>query len=209
MLEWAKRVAKKTPLRDLVVWLRRTPEERKQLREGKAHRRMQAEKYATIREYAAAVGASTLVETGTFQGDAIFACRDSFDRVYSIELDPDLHRQAVERFKDDSRIELLQGDSKYVLPRVLELVDGPAVFWLDGHYSGGITARGEDDSPIVFELDELLVRRSTRDAILIDDARCFVGSGGYPTLDGVREMVLAARPDAKYEMRDDIIRVLL
>jgi hypothetical protein len=46
------------------------------------------------------------------------------------------------------QITVLQGDSGNVITRVMQEVFQPVLFWLDAHYSGGITARGELDSPI-------------------------------------------------------------
>ena len=51
--------------------------------------------------------------------------------------------------RDGRRAEILQGDSTDVLPEVVEKMDEPTLFWLDGHYSGGITASGEQETPIV------------------------------------------------------------
>ena len=36
-------------------------------------------------------------------------------------------------------------------------MDKPTVFWIDGHYSGGITGIGEAVCPILAELDEGVV----------------------------------------------------
>lgn len=44
-------------------------------------------------------GFSTLVETGTYYGDMIYAQLDNFSRIYSIELSERLYRKAKRRFK--------------------------------------------------------------------------------------------------------------
>ena len=91
----------------------------------------------------------TFVETGTFTGEKwVDAMRPYFSRIVSIEMAPDIHEAAVRRFQGDSRVELLLGDSSILLPRLLEQIREPALFWLDGHFMGGTTARGQDDSPV-------------------------------------------------------------
>src|SRR5262249_21720595 len=127
------------------------------------------------------------VETGTFYGDTLYALRYTFDKLYSIELSEDFYRRAVKRFADEPKIHLQQGDSGEVLAEVLKLVDGPALFWLDGHYSGGTTALGAEARPILRELRQI-AKQPLRDKhlIVVDDARLFDGTGGYPTITDFR-----------------------
>src|SRR5690349_25084861 len=77
---------------------------------------------------------TTFIETGTFTGEMVDAMRPHFRRVISIEMSPDIHHTASQRFRDDPRVQLLLGDSAIVLPRVLDQLQEPAVFWLDGHF---------------------------------------------------------------------------
>jgi hypothetical protein len=44
------------------------------------------------------------------------------------------------------------------------------MFWLDRHYSGGFTAKGEKDCPIIEELDAISNGSHLKHSILIDDA---------------------------------------
>lgn len=55
--------------------------------------------------------------------------------------------------------------------RQLDLTSRKAFFWLEGHYSGGVTGRTEHDCPLWFELDA--IKNSVRDdhVIVIDGAR--------------------------------------
>ena len=41
------------------------------------------------------------------------------------------------------------------VPELVRQLDGPALFWLDGHYSGGDTAKGELDTPVSAELESI------------------------------------------------------
>ena len=45
--------------------------------------------------------------------------------------------------------------------------------------------------------------------ILIDDARNFDGSHDYPDLDDLRQSVLSRHPHARFEVKDDVIRIVL
>ena len=162
-------------------------------------------KQRVIREYAGRFRLRTLVETGTYMGDMVWAMRNEFDDIYSIELDLELHAKAVRRFRARSNVHLYRGDSAAVLDAVLDLLAGPALFWLDGHYSAGVTARSEKDTPVLQEVGMLLSCHERGHVILIDDARCF-GHGDYPSLAELGTLV-GERPELAMEVADDIIRI--
>jgi len=148
----------------------------------------------------------TFVETGTFTGEMVEAMRPHFRRIISIEMAPEIHRQAMRRFAGDPHVELLLGDSATVLPRVLEQIRHPALFWLDGHFMGENTARGKEDSPVRAELTALLGHPVRHHLVLIDDARLFTGSAGYPTIEELRGWIARERPGCDVQVDDDIIR---
>ena len=149
-----------------------------------------------------------LVETGTYMGMMVNAMQPHFRRVVSIELDPALSMRAKARFRQSPNVEIRQGDSATELPAVLSTIDGPTLFWLDAHFSGGVTARAAIDTPIEAELRLILGHRSgDRHVILIDDARCFDGTHDYPTLDAVRAVVNQMRNGHRVTVNEDIIRI--
>lgn len=162
-------------------------------------------KQQIIRTYGTRFGCRTMIETGTWRGDTIASMQDQFARLHSIELSPELHRAAVERFKDRPYITIHQGDSAEVLPRVLKDIQEPVLFWLDGHSSGGETAKGNIESPILAELETILRHPVKTHAILIDDAREFGRGKGYPTLSRIENLVRSVYPN--FEVEDDIIRI--
>jgi predicted O-methyltransferase YrrM len=164
-------------------------------------------KRATVRAYARRFGARTLVETGTYLGDMVEAMKDEFDRIYSIELGEELYRKACQRFRDYPEIVLLRGDSADVLPKLVPKLDGAILFWLDGHWSEGITARGRKETPIVEEVECILRARNPGHVILVDDARLFGTNPAYPTLDEVRRHVHSIRPQMDLRVEADIMRV--
>ncbi len=164
-------------------------------------------KQLVLREYAERFHLGCLVETGTYRGEMVEAVREIFDRIYSIELDAALFKEALRKFRRFPRITILHGDSGTVLKDVLPKLDRPTLFWLDGHYSGPETGKGDLDSPVEKELQHIFLHPDIGHVILIDDAREFTGHGGYPLLDRLREFVRGYRPEWKFEARDDIIRI--
>ena len=112
-------------------------------------------KQMTITEYKDKYGYGVLVETGTFMGDMVEAQKKIFQKIFSIELEIDLANKAIKRFHNDKNVTIVQGDSGKVLPKILSDMNEPAIFWLDGHYSAGITAKGEKECPIFEELDAI------------------------------------------------------
>jgi hypothetical protein len=74
---------------------------------------------------------------------------------------------------------------------------------------GGTTARADQDSPVRAELTALLHHPVRRHMVLIDDARLFTGTDGYPTIDELRTWVERERPGSRVDVDADIIRCVL
>lgn len=164
-------------------------------------------KQNVLKSYAREYGLRVFVETGTYLGDMVEAMRGCFDQIYSIELSEELFRQARARFARDKHIEIIHGDSGVELGKIVENLEQPSLFWLDGHYSAGITARGERTSPVLDELNQILRQADLRHVIVIDDARCFGTQPGYPSMEMLRERVLSLAKDASIEVDTDSIRL--
>lgn len=165
-------------------------------------------KQRTIREYAQRFGTTVFVETGTYFGDMVEAMKRHFSRTYSIELAAPLSEQARRRFAGDPRIEIIHGDSAIELGRLLARLEQPALFWLDGHYSEGVTARGAKDTPILEELTHILGSPQTGHVVIVDDARRFGADPAYPSLEELKVFIRSKRPDADIEVANDMIRVV-
>jgi hypothetical protein len=166
-------------------------------------------KQQILREYRRRFDVHILVESGTYLGETVNAMLKEFPRIISIELDQTLFELAVKRFRSRThQVTILQGDSAAVLPRVVEELADPALFWLDGHYSGGITAQGKKVSPVVEELQTILASNLPH-VILIDDARLFGTDPGYPSLEEVESLVRGSRPERSIEVAQDVIRVVV
>lgn len=162
----------------------------------------------TIQKYARRYRINNFVETGTCFGDTLNAVKKTFKNLYSIELSIELYEDAKEKFSKFKHIHLLKGDSSEVLPRVIADINEPILFWLDAHYSCGVTARGSKDTPISSELECILNHPlSSQHIILIDDARDFNGEDDYPTILDLKKFILDTKTHKSFEVVDDIIRI--
>jgi hypothetical protein len=147
------------------------------------------------------------IETGTYLGDTLaYMAHDKNIHCISIELADNYYKQAKIRFEPYANIKLLHGDSGALMPDVVKQLNVPALFWLDGHYSGGLTAQGDNDTPVSAELEAIFTSQCKKHVILIDDARCFNGSNGYPHLDDLLNIV-RQRSCYAVEVSADIIRI--
>lgn len=148
----------------------------------------------------------TFVETGTYLGLTAAFLAVAYKIVHTIELDPVLYENAQRRLRSFPNVHCYHGDSATVLQQILPSINGPAVFWLDAHYTGGITTRAAANTPVMGELMAILAHPIKTHLILIDDARWFVGRNGYP---GLRWLHTYVRDHSPYDMviHDDIIRI--
>ena len=96
----------------------------------------------------------------------------------------------VKQFSNHNNVKMYLGDSKKILPELLSNINEPVTLYLDAHYSGGTTAFGDEEVPLLFEL-EILKNRNYDDIIIIDDCRllgkkgiCGAGDNHpiYPTM---------------------------
>lgn len=167
------------------------------------------EKMAIIKDIFVSKGCRVFVETGTFMGDTTNEMKECAQQIYTIELSHPFFVKAVERFKKYPHVECLEGDSMCVLPLVLNKIAAKPLFWLDGHYSSGETARGEKDTPIMEELASIHKSNIQSLVLLIDDARCFGSATDYPTIDELKRKVQLLWGNVPFEDKDDIIRIYI
>mgnify|MGYP001055464786 FL=1 len=128
------------------------------------------------------------VETGTYLGSTTNFLSGLFPHVYTVEPEPKLYAAACKRFMGKN-VTLFNNVSENIFPSLLPKLSGNINFWLDGHYSAGITFKGEKDCPVE---DELIAIEKNFDnfdkiTILIDDVRCFLPNNSsytdYPSID--------------------------
>lgn len=118
------------------------------------------------------------IETGTYLGDGIGRVLDHYERIHSIELAEKYAISAAELFMPYSHVTVYHGNSKEVLPILLETIPEPVTVFLDGHFSGGETAIGDElvdgisTAPLLTEI-EIIMSRPWDDIVIIDDTRMF------------------------------------
>lgn len=164
------------------------------------------EKREEIKKWQRMTGYRLFVETGTFLGETTLAMSEIFERCWTVEIDQSLYEEALRKFDCHENITALHGDSGTRIVEILNDVDAPAIFWLDGHYSRSNTGRGVTDTAIASELARIFEHHIKEHVILIDDARDFLGINGYPTIKALQRFV---REHSPYRMRvsNDIIKL--
>ena len=174
---------------------------------GRPERSPHLLKQKVVREYSEKFGLKTLVETGTYYGEMVAAMRRRFDRIYSIESVPALAARAQWKFARDRHIRIFCGDSRAVMPEVLALLKGPALFWLDAGYYGWVGKQG-DQQRLSAEL-EMILSHPFAHIILLDDARGLTGRDGIPSVSDVKAQIETKFPTRYVEVQYDIMRVTL
>lgn len=197
LLEWEKLLLLSKQYKELRSWARN----------GRPVPPPHIVKQRTIKAYAKKYKITNFIETGTYFGDMVEATKYTFKSIISIELDHDLYNRATQRFNNLSHIRIIHGDSSKVMPIVLNDIYHPVLFWLDGHFSGGITAKGERETPIQEELEIILNHKVKDHVIVIDDARLFGVDPDYPPLNEVEEYVRLSRKEMSVVIKDDMIRI--
>ena len=130
------------------------------------------------------------IETGAYLGNGIFHVLNNYDYIHSIELSEKWYNHNINQFVNNSNVKMYLGDSKKILPGLLNSINEPVTIYLDAHYSGGTTSLGDEETPLLFEL-EILKNRIYDDIIIIDDCRMLGKSGTcgiaghpvYPTME--------------------------
>lgn len=147
------------------------------------------------------------IESGTHRGDGVrMALEGSFEQIYSIELSPYFYEMCCKMFATMPKVHLFFGDSTSVLPQLLKQIDAPATFWLDGHYSWNQTARGDTNTPILQELENIRNHFIKTHTILIDDVRQFgTIEFDFIELDDIVEKILEINPDYVISFEDGYV----
>lgn len=164
-------------------------------------------KIKVISDYTYKFKTTILIETGTYLGQTVDDLEFLFDSIYSIELDKILYTNAKKMFNKSKNIQIIRGDSSKILPKIINKIKLPSLFWLDAHYSKGLTAKGNKETPILDELNSISKSKVKNHVILIDDARKFNGLKDYPTTKQIKKIVHQKFLNYKVVIKKDIIRI--
>lgn len=114
------------------------------------------------------------IETGTNSAYTTLTMAPYFEKVYTIELSDDYYQRNVKNYANTyPNVHFLKGDSSVVLNDILPGIDHPSIFFLDGHWSSGDTAKGSKDCPLIEEVDAIQRLMKHPAIIIIDDYRLF------------------------------------
>lgn len=107
------------------------------------------------------------------------ALEAGFKKVISIEISEKYFNYSFNRFADNNRVSLFLGDSLKVLPWIIEPINEPITFFLDGHFFSQSPAIVDNhqlaaiEVPLLQELEIIKEHPIKTHTILIDDRRVF------------------------------------
>jgi hypothetical protein len=207
ILKAIRRLLQRTPVYGAYKVLGHYPDYWYWILRGRPARSPHLLKQKVVGEFGEKFGLHTLVETGTYYGEMVAAMKNRFDRIYSIEFVPALAERASRKFANEKHIRIFSGDSRVVMPEVLALLTGPALFWLDAGYYGWVGIR-TNEQRLSAEL-EMILSHPYPHMILLDDARGLTGRDGIPSVADVKAYVESKFPQRTVEVKYDIMRVTL
>lgn len=113
-------------------------------------------------------------ESGSHVGEGIQKALDAgFKNIISTELAQNYHYHCLYRFKNNDFVHLYLGDNEDLMGKLISVINEPITFWLDGHNSGGDTAWGKHESPLMQELEIIKNHSIKTHTLIIDDLRCW------------------------------------
>lgn len=118
---------------------------------------------------------ATWVESGTFLGKTSLFLADIAQKVYTLEPSPLLFQKSKSTLSSKKNVVQIQGTSEEIFPELCPTLTGNVCFWLDGHFSDGVTYQGSNDTPIRQELEAIQANLENYEStvIFVDDVRCF------------------------------------
>ena len=129
------------------------------------------------------------IETGTYLGDTTKFLAKKYPKslIYSLEPDKKLFQFTKLRLKRFKNVLLVNASSEEYLDKIVSKLNNSTNFWLDGHFSGDVTFKGDQISPILIELGiiEKYIKQMSSICVFIDDVRDFNNDleSGYPSRD--------------------------
>lgn len=146
------------------------------------------------------------IESGTLQGLTIFTMEPLFEKLYTIELSEKYYNETRNRYIGN-KIQFLHGDSSKVFRTLLPAIQEGAIFFLDGHWSSGDTARGDKDCPLIEEVTAISELFNHYGILIIDDYRLF-GKNQNEDWSDIRKAdilrILGDRIETVYHLHSDL-----
>jgi hypothetical protein len=207
LLKAFRRLLQRTPMYGACKALGHYPDYWYWILRGRPARSPHLLKQKIVREYGAKFALKTLVETGTYYGEMVAATKSGFESIYSIEYVPALAERAARKFARYEHVRIFCGDSRVVMPEVLALLKGPALFWLDAGYYGWVGM--ETDKQRLSAEMEMILSHPYPHIVLLDDARCLTGQNGIPTVCDVKSYIESKFPQRSVEVKFDVMRITL
>lgn len=117
------------------------------------------------------------VETGTYLCETILEMNKYFKKLNTIEIKKEIYDNAIKKYSNSNKnINFILGDSKEVFKKLLPSLNEDTIFFLDGHWSAGITGKSDKDCPLIEEIALINSLFKYNAIIIIDDYRLF-GTG--------------------------------
>ena len=143
-------------------------------------------------------GLKWFVETGSYLGITTAWAAENFTNVIAIEMDLRFFRKTQKACRGCDNVLLMKGDSGDVLGKALETVKGPALVWLDAHFS---PHHKDGANPLLKEIQAINADGRPH-VILIDDFRFFEDPPtDWPSVDEI----LVALGSREIEVVEDVI----
>jgi hypothetical protein len=119
------------------------------------------------------------IETGTYLGNTAIEASQIFAKVITIEASFELYQTFAAVANAHANIGCLLGDSRSELRKAIDMTNGRRLYWLDAHWSGGITFGQTNECPVLNEI--AICQELDPDGVLmIDDARLFLSPPPEP-----------------------------
>jgi len=112
------------------------------------------------------------IETGTCNGETIFALEPYFEKLYTIEFSEKYYNNTKNKY-NGNKINFMLGDSSNVFEFLLPTITDKCIFFLDGHWSSNDTGRSDKDCPLDEEITHINNLFQNEAIIIIDDFRLF------------------------------------
>lgn len=142
-----------------------------------------------FRDFGVKLGCKYFVETGTHLGHGVqYALDHGFQEILSCEFMKDRYEHCMERFSENDNVSLYLGTSLDCMPKMLEVVNDKACFWLDAHDEGG-------GVPTFEELELIKNHLIKNHTIVIDDIPTYFSD----SKDVLENLILSINENYKIE----------